>query len=200
METRSMNYPLMKSRRLTVDEFREIELNAPEEERWELIDGWIVKSMAGGTKIHNVIVFNVQSALMNELRRSLSPCRAFSENVRLDIRTSAVSTLPDVVVNCSPWGEGPTTVFDATAIVEVLSPSTAFVDLGDKLNAYLTLPALQTCAFIQQKQANVVTYSRSENGWLRQELTSLDDRLQFGGLDVSMTLAEIYEDVPFDSA
>ena len=91
-------------------------------------------------------------------------------------------------------------MFDATAIVEVLSPSTASSDLGEKLNAYLTLPALRTCAFVQQKRSNVMTYVRSERGWLYQELASPDDRLRFDGLEVSMTLAEIYEDIEFDAA
>ncbi|GLK56017.1 Uma2 family endonuclease [Methylopila capsulata] len=195
-----MSYPLVKPRRLTVAEFREIELNAPEEERWELLDGYIVKSMAGGTKIHNLIVFNIQSALMNALRRKGSPCRAFSENVRLDIDPSLASTLPDVVVSCSPWAGSPTSISDAAAIVEVLSPSTAFVDLGAKLDAYLTLDSLRTCLFVEQKKRAVIVHRKTNDGWLRQDLSSPTDRVAFDGLDVSMTLAEIYEDVTFDAA
>lgn len=51
-----MNYPLMKPRRLTVEEFRAMEAHAPADERWELINGVVYKSQAGGTVRHNDIV------------------------------------------------------------------------------------------------------------------------------------------------
>ncbi|WP_155904915.1 Uma2 family endonuclease [Methylopila sp. M107] len=190
-----MNFPLMKPARLTVEEFRGLELNAPEEERWELIDGHIVRSMAGGTKIHNLIVFNARSALTAELRRRGSPCRAFSENVRLDIEARDASTLPDVVVSCSPFRDGPTTLRDAAAIIEVLSPSTALFDQEKKLSAYLQLPSLQTCCFVHQDRTHIAVYSRTADGWLRKDLTSGDDVIQFAGIDASIPVDAFYVDV-----
>ena len=65
-----MNYPLMKPARLTVEEFRAMEAQAPADERWELINGVIVKSQAGSTARHNDIVQNVASTLRAELRRN----------------------------------------------------------------------------------------------------------------------------------
>ncbi|GBD50881.1 hypothetical protein [Methylopila sp. Yamaguchi] len=41
---------------------------------------------------------------------------------------------------------------------------------------------------------------RTAEGFLRREFSSAADRVAFDGLDVSMTLAEIYEDVVFDAA
>ncbi|WP_020184355.1 Uma2 family endonuclease [Methylopila sp. 73B] len=195
-----MSLPLLKPRRLTVDEFRELEANAPEDERWELLNGVIYRSMAGGTVRHNDIVQNVSSRLRGELRRIGSPCRTSTENVRLDIPAIGASTLPDVFVNCGPRPGAARTLDDATAVVEVLSPSTSARDRGEKLDAYMTLPGLRTIALIEQDRMHVATYTRTDDGFLRQDLTSPTDRVAFDGLDVSMTLAEIYEDVAFDAA
>lgn len=190
-----MNYPMMRPRRLTVDEFRTMELNAPDEERWELIDGHIVRSMAGGTKIHNLIVFNARSALTAALRRQGSTCRAFSENVRLDVEMRDASTLPDVVVSCTPWTEGPTTLRDAVAIVEVLSPSTAFFDQENKLSAYLSLPGMRTYCLVDQDRTHVIVYALEAQGWVRKELTGEEEEIAFGGIDVAVKVGAFYDEV-----
>ncbi len=190
----------MKPRRLTVDEFRELEANAPEDERWELINGVIYKSMAGGTRAHNLIVQNVASSLMTKLRELGSPCRPFTENMRLDIAAAELSTLPDVVVSCAPMTDGTKAIADAAAVVEVLSRTTSSRDRSEKLETYLTIPGLRTLALIEQEAMQVVTYSRAESGWLRVALKEPDDRVEFNGLDVSLTLATIYEDVAFDQS
>lgn len=195
-----MNYPLIKTHRLTVDEFREMELNAPEEERWELIDGVIVRSMAGGTIRHNMIVQNVAGALQRALRSRGSRCRAYTESVRLDADGKDLSTLPDVVVSCDPPGGDKTTLYDATAVVEVHSTASRQRDKSEKLDAYMSLPGVRTIVLIEQVSMGVMTHTRSANGWLRLEFSSPDDRIAFDGLDVCMTLAEIYEDVEFDAA
>lgn len=195
-----MNYPLMKSRRLTVDEFREMEANAPEDERWELINGIIHKSMAGGTVRHNDIVQNVASTLRAELRRRGSPCRTSTENVRLDIPDAQISTLPDVLVSCGVRPGGARTLANAAAVIEVLSPSTSARDRGEKLDAYLTLPGLNVVVLVEQDAMHVVSYTRSADGFLRREFSSPEDSVAFEDLSVSMTLAEIYEDVAFDAA
>lgn len=193
-----MNYPMMKPRRLTVDEFRELEAQSPEDERWELINGVIYKSMAGGTRAHNIIVQNVASSLMTMLRASKSPCRPFTENMRLDIAAAELSTLPDVVVSCSLMTDGTKAISDAQAVVEVLSPTTSGRDRSEKLDAYLTIPSLRTLALVEQEAMQVVTYTRTDSGWLRREFTKPDDRLAFEGLDVSLALADVYEDIAFN--
>lgn len=193
-----MNYPLVKPRRLTLAEFRELEAQAPEDERWELIGGVIHKSMAGGTRAHNVIVQNVTSALLVTLRRSGSPCRPYSETMRLDIEAAELSTLPDVVVTCSPVRDGAKAIESPIAVVEVLSRSTSARDRTDKLEAYFTLPGLRTIVLIEQEAMQVVVHTRVDRGWLRAELTDPSARMELAGVEASLSLAEIYEEIAFD--
>ncbi|PZQ17274.1 MAG: Uma2 family endonuclease [Ancylobacter novellus] len=193
-----MNYPLMRPRRLTVAEFRELEAQAPDDERWELINGVIYKSMAGGTRAHNAIVQNVTSALLVSLRRSGSPCRPYSENMRLDIEAAELSTLPDVVVTCAPVSDGAKAIDKPAAVIEVLSRSTSARDRTDKLEAYFTLASVRTIALIDQEAMLVVVHTRTEEGWLRSKLTDPSDRLEFAGVGASLALSEIYEEIAFD--
>jgi Uma2 family endonuclease len=193
-----MSYPLLKPRRLTVAEFREMELNAPEDERWELINGVIVKSMAGGTLRHNTIVLNIAGVLHAELRRLGSTCRPYTENVRLDSAAANLSTLPDVVVTCTPHAGKETALTDAAAVVEVHSTSSRERDKSVKLDAYLSLPGVRTVLLVEQETMHVVVHTPSERGWLRQEFVAPEDSVTFDGLGVAVTLAQIYEDVAFD--
>lgn len=190
-----MNYPLLKPMPLSVAEFREIELNAPEEERWELIDGLIVKSMAGGTIRHNVIVQNIASCIRAELRRRGSVCRPYTENVRLDSEAGPLSTLPDVVVSCDPYRGSATTVENAVAVFEVHSTASRMRDRSVKLEAYMRIQSVQTIVLVEQIAMSVVTFTRSGKTWIREELTNTSDRVTLAGLDLDVPVVEIYEEV-----
>ena len=193
-----MNYQFRKPSRLSVAEFRELEAQAPADERWELINGVIYKSMAGGTRAHNAIVQNVTSALLVRLRRSKSPYRPYSENMRLDIEAAELSTLPDVVVTCAPVKDGAKSIMRPVAVVEVLSRSTSARDKTEKLDAYFMLEGLRTIALIQQETMMVVVHTRVDKGWLRSELSDPSSRLEFAGVEASLALSEIYEEIAFD--
>lgn len=193
-----MNYPLMKPARLTVEEFRELELNAPAEERWELIDGVIYKSMAGGTIRHNVIVQNVSTFVRAELRRKGSGCRSYTENVRLDAGESGLSTLPDVVVSCNPPRGDATSLNDATAVFEVHSTASRERDKSTKLEAYMRVPNVQTIVLIEQIAMSVVTFTRAGNKWVRDELRDASDTVRLEGLDIDLPLSAIYEEIEFE--
>lgn len=194
-----MNYPLMKPARLTVEEFRAMEAQAPEDERWELINGVIYKAQAGSTVRHNDIVQNVASTLRAELRRKGSKCRTSTENIRLDIDGAATSVMPDVLVNCGER-RGPTTTFrTASAIVEVISPSTGAHDKVSKLETYFTLPELHSVLLIEQAEMRVVFYERSAKGWLRNDFDTPEDSVDLDHLGVSITLAQIYDEIDFNA-
>ena len=67
------------------DEFKELDLEAPADERWELIGGYIFRMMTGGTAAHNEIVINMSSRLWTTRMPSFpfpasmsrSPCATF---------------------------------------------------------------------------------------------------------------------------
>ena len=45
----------------------------------------------------------------------------------------------------------------------------------------------------------VVFYERSTKGWLRKDLDQPEDRIEFEKLGVSITLAQIYDEIDFDA-
>ena len=83
-------------------------------------------------------------------------------------------------------------------LVEVLSPSTAAFDRGDKFAAYRRLSSLQEYVLIAQDECHVEHYIRAEHGWWRfNEATDRAATIQLASIDCTLTLAEIYERVTF---
>src|SRR5438477_4369318 len=113
----------IQDEKMTFDEFEELELEAPAEERWELIGGYIFRMMTGGTAAHNEIVINLSSRLQTHFRERAMPCRVYSENVKLERRELDLSVFPDIVVRCGPRAAGLLAIDDPVVIIEVHSPS-----------------------------------------------------------------------------
>jgi len=75
----------IQDEKLAFDEFKELDLEAPADERWELIGGYIFRMMTGGTAAHNEIVINMSSRLWTTRMPSFpfpasmsrSPCATF---------------------------------------------------------------------------------------------------------------------------
>lgn len=193
-----MSYPLMRPRRLTVAEFRELEAQAPEDERWELINGVIYTDQAGTTVRHNDIVQNVAFALRAELRRTGSKCRTSVENVRLDIADATSSVMPDVIVNCGERRGASKTFTKASAVVEVISPSTSHRDKVEKLESYFTIEGLLTVVLIEQARMHAAVHTRTPDGWVRNDFNQPSDSVAFEGLGVSLTLLQIYDEIELD--
>ena len=51
-----MNRPALKAPLMSLDDFEELLADAPEDERWELISGRVVRMMVGARWEHNRII------------------------------------------------------------------------------------------------------------------------------------------------
>jgi Uma2 family endonuclease len=93
-------------------------------------------------------------------------------------------------------GDGMTAV-DALLLVEVLSPSTAATDFGDKVREYLALPTLGTYLICAQDARRVWVWTRGESGWPEQPEVIEDPAasIRIPALDLSLTLEAIYRHV-----
>jgi Uma2 family endonuclease len=102
---------------------------------------------------------------------------------------------PDCVVVCKPH-TGDTVMFDeACLVVEVTSRSTRRIDRGEKLDAYLNMPSLRGYIVIEQTRRHMTAYLRDADGeWFREEAISAGS-IQLPCLDVSLSVAEVYEGV-----
>jgi Uma2 family endonuclease len=158
-------------------------------ERHELVGG-LVYMMVGGTAAHAMIVGSVFARLRDAARAK--GCRAFATDMKLKAGENV--TYPDVFVSCAPLDPGATIADDALAIVEVLSPSTHDLDFGRKLLSYQRLPSLQLYLLVQQETRLVTVVRRSDAEWTMTSLSG-GGEIQILGLDVRLTLDQIYEDL-----
>jgi Uma2 family endonuclease len=181
--------------RWTLHEFQEMELNAPPNEKWELIDGIIWKMMTGGTLAHNEIVVNIVMALGNQIKSNGMPCRVYSENAKLVNDRNDVSTYPDIAVRCGPRELDQKEIRDPVLLVEVLSRSTAEKDRYDKAEAYFRIASVTHYLLVSQDRMDVTVLTRGEVDWSRKRYYAPVDRIVVDSLQLELTLAAIYEGV-----
>ena len=145
--------------RLSRAEFLEWE-NA-QDERNEYYRGEVF-AMLGARRVHGIVSLNVASALKSQLRGT--PCRAFVENMKVQIADDAVF-YPDVFVTCDAADLNTEYVFRApTVVVEVLSESTQSYDRGAKFAMYRQIPQLREYLLIDPDSRSVELFRRGEDG------------------------------------
>jgi Uma2 family endonuclease len=169
--------------------------------RHEYINGEVY-AMTGGSLPHNDIAVNLTSALRNTLRGTGCKVRMADAKVRISERGPYF--YPDLVVSCDERDRQAT---DAIAypklIVEVLSPSTAGFDRGDKFKFYRRLTTLQEYVLIDAEKVGVDCYRKTSAG--KWELTAYPEGVEDGenptlelvSLDFQCPLALVYEEVIF---
>jgi Uma2 family endonuclease len=86
---------------------------------------------------------------------------------------------------------------EPAAVFKVLSRSTRWIDEGEKLDAYLTIPSLCVFALVEQEAPAIVVYRRTEQGFVREVYQGRDASVPLPEIEVDLPLAEIYEGVEF---
>ncbi|MEM7809617.1 MAG: Uma2 family endonuclease [Planctomycetota bacterium] len=199
----------------TVEEYLEFEAAATEKHEW--IDGYVrplhrgPDGMAGGTIKHSWVSSNI----VRELGIRVRPkgCAALTSDLR--VRTPifrkqqgrrGLYTYPDVTVLCGkPEIEKITknteTLTNPTLLVEVLSPSTASDDFGEKFDRYGTIETFREYVLVDQAKPHVQVFFRRDDGdWKISFFTGLDAVARFESLDIELPLSEIYDGVEFDQS
>jgi Uma2 family endonuclease len=184
---------------LTPEQYLAIERAA--EIRHEFVDGGMF-AMSGGTMNHALVVSNALFQLMSQLPGG--KCRAVANDLRLFSQTHRVFTYPDIVVTCGPpvfLDPRRDTIVDATAIIEVLSPSTKSYDRGDKFAFYRSLPSFADYLLLGQDEVRAEHHARQADGsWLLREFTSRGDQIKLVSIGCSVNLGSVYENVEFAAA
>ena len=129
---------------MTADEY--LAWEAVQTERHDFVDGEVF-AMARAEDRHVTVSLNVAMALRQHLAGST--CRTFMADMKVAAAHDRSFFYPDVVVTCSESDRAsPVVKREPVLIVEVLSPSTAAYDLGEKFTAYTDIGTLQEVAFI----------------------------------------------------
>ena len=177
--------------RMSFEEFAEWALSAEGQQgKYEYHGGEIfdVQAMAGARAAHNEISGNVFASLHGQLKGK--PCRAFVADMMLRVDADDKGYYPDVMVTCSEADRARQTFkTDAVLVIEVLSPSTAAYDRGEKFASYRRLPTLQELIFIDPATRGVDHYRRDGACWL---LLPPAETLDLPSAGCTLTLTDVF--------
>ncbi len=154
---------LRKPDLLTVEEYLEGEEIA--EIRHEYLGG-TVHARAGAKNRHNMIAGNGFGILFGLLRGKF--CQPFNSDtkVRIEFPDHTRFYYPDGMVVRQGNPEGDHFQNQPVVVIEVLSDSTRRTDMGEKRDAYLTIPSLKVLLLVETNKAEVVAYRRKPEGGL----------------------------------
>jgi len=183
---------------LTFDQYLEIERAA--EFRSEYLQGQMY-AMAGASRNHGRILANAMGSLWEQLRGR--ECEAAATDLRIYSALAGISLYPDIVVTFGPdkfHDKLFDTLVDATAIIEVLSPSTRNFDRGEKFRYYRTLPSFAEYLLLAQDAIRAEHHARQPDGsWLFREFTGPGDVIDLKSIGCRLPLEVLYERVTFDA-
>jgi Uma2 family endonuclease len=178
---------------MSLEEF--ISWEEKQELRYEY-DGVDVRAMTGGTMAHARIQANLVAALHPLLRGG--PCFLIGSEVK--VRTATSIRYPDAMVICSRADGKSTWTTAPTVLFEILSPSTARIDLGVKNVEYQTLDKLRRYIVLHQNAAAAEVFFRNEDGEWEHEFAGAEGVLKMPEIGVEIALAALYEGIELSPA
>jgi Uma2 family endonuclease len=159
------------------------------EERYELVGGQVVM-MVRASRAHGIIVRNLVLMLHNQLdRRQWSVIAEFG----LDAGPRTLR-FPDIVVDRAGGAAGDLIATAPVLAVEVLSPSTARTDLGDKAAEYLQLPSLAAYLVFAQDEVKAWAWVRDQKGFAAgpDVVVGESEAVRVASLGLALPLVEVY--------
>lgn len=179
---------------ISVEDYLAGELTSPIKHEYV---GGVVHAMAGARNIHNLIATNIIVAAGRRLPDG--GCRVYNSDTKLRVQVGDQLRFyyADVPIICEP--NPPTDTFqDKPAVIfEVLSKSTRRIDMGEKKDAYLTIPSLQAYVLVEQDSALVILYRRTAAGFAREVHEGLCAAVGLPEIRIELPLSEMYAGVEF---
>ncbi len=150
---------------MTSDEFL-VWAEGQGDSKFELHDGVVVSkgepldgaptAMAGERRRHSVVKLNVVRALDTVV----PPCRVHVDGIAIRVSDDA-AFIPDVLVDCGAQTDMDSLTAERPVIVvEVLSRSTAHLDLGRKLEGYFAVESVQHYLLVDPHDRRVIHHRR----------------------------------------
>jgi Uma2 family endonuclease len=163
-------------------------------------DGAFITTMAGASRVHNLITGNLHGEIRSHLKGR--PCEVYMGDLRLCVNLTGLYTYPDVMAVCGErkyLDAEVDTLLNPTLIVEVLSDSTESYDRGRKFGHCRQLASLREYVMIAQDEIRVERYTRQGDDWILSVFSKLDDTLRLSSIDCEVPLREIYDKVEFSN-
>ena len=157
-----------------------------------------VHAMPGASRAHNLITVHISGELYIQLRER--SCEVYPSDMRVKVSAAGLYTYPDVIVVCDEPRFEDThfdTLLNPTVLIEVLSPSTAAYDRGEKFASYQKLDSLCEYVLVSQDSVRIEHYLRQGQEWDLTEFHSLVDVCQLPSIGCELSLKAIYAKVQF---
>ncbi len=188
-----MGLPLQKAP-FTVADY--LVWEADQVDRHEFVNGEVF-AMAGAEDRHVMVSLRLASALLNHL--SGTPCSVFMSDMKLHIKTLENFFYPDIMVTCNPADrESRMSKSEPKLIVEVLSPSTANYDRGEKFVSYRQIPALREYVMVDIDKRQIEIYRLGDQGlWVLHpfDLRAAGVTLSLVSVDLKLNALQVFADL-----
>ncbi len=167
-----------------------------QEDKYEFIQGEVF-AMGGARREHVVVAGNMFATLKHNLKGK--PCQTYISDMKLRVEQVDAFFYPDVMVSCDKEDhKAEQFLSNPSLIIEVLSDSTEAFDRGKKFAAYRQIKSLKEYVLIDIKAKRIDCFRRTaENDWLL-HVSEEQDTCDFICLDISIALADIFEDIQND--
>lgn len=178
------------------------------DERHEYIDGQI-RAMAGESMAHARINANLARELGNQLKgqpgeplfKDMKVRSGPAQTAKAKWPPKGFFSYPDAVIVCGPicHDEFRDVVVNPKVILEVLSESTEAFDRGEKFKRYRKHnETLTDYILIAQDKPYVEHFTRQpDDNWLLKQVEGPAASLLIASIDCRLSLAELYDRVPF---
>jgi Uma2 family endonuclease len=158
-----------------------------------------VFAMAGAHEAHVTVTINVGMALRQHMKGS--SCRTFTTDMKLRVESADAYFYPDVFVTCSATdASDPLIKREPVLVVEVLSPSTAAYDRGEKFAAYRLLPTLQEYLLVDPAARRCDLYRRGADGLWVLHPGAPEQGVHFASVELELDGTRLWDEVPLVTA
>jgi Uma2 family endonuclease len=186
--------------RLSGTEFRALQWDRPEHERWELIDG-VPMMMVPPTIIHNLIASNLDR-LLNDALGPHDPSRIATQRAGLELGSEQCKPEADVAVIDASVEPGQNFVHRAYLLAEVISATDNVKVPGSndrwidvKRDLYLAHLPCDAIMIVEQDRMEVHLDVRTDQGWRYQRLGP-DDEIVLPAFGLRCAVGDLYRGTP----
>lgn len=153
--------------------------------------------MAGGEDRNATVAGNLYIALRLHLRGT--PCHVYNSDVKLRVEAADCYFYPDLMVTCSATDAADRLIKrEPMLVVEVLSPSTAAFDRGDKFADYRQLPSLREYLLVDVHRRRCDLYRMGADGLWVLYPTQEEQALVFASVGLTLQTTELWSDMESD--
>ncbi|MEL7142774.1 MAG: Uma2 family endonuclease [Cyanobacteria bacterium J06573_11] len=183
-------------RYMTAAEYLEWETH--QELRHEYCDGEVL-AMAGGTKDHDKLAFNLRRMLADRVDER--GCDMTGSDVKVLVNSGRFYRYPDLAISCEEQDRKHETFYEfPSLVVEVLSDSTEKVDRGDKFQEYIQIPTLEEYVLVSTNRMQVECFRRGEGRMWLYSSYKKGEIVDIASMGIEFPIEQLYKNVRLEAA